>query len=97
MNMRQISYLLTSLIVFFILALLPVIPVISAPVVPNPAERMTWVSLWQILFNFPKPGLRIRLKWFSWIAILLLVGTEFFIRRVILRNFFTDSSRLSAS
>ena len=88
--MRQISYLLTSLIVFFILALLPVIPVISAPVVPNPVERMAWVSLWQILFIFPQSGLDIQLKWFSWIAILLLVGTEFFIRRLMVQKYFME-------
>jgi len=88
--MRQISYLLTSLIVFFILALLPVIPVISAPVVPNPVERMTWVSLWQILFNFPKVGVRLELKWYSLLAILLLITAEFLIRRFILQKFFLE-------
>ena len=90
MIMRQISYLLTSLIVFFILALLPVIPVISAPVVPNPVERMSWVSLWQILFNFPKVGVRLELKWYSLLAILLLVAVEFSIRRFILHRFFLE-------
>jgi len=87
-NMRQITHLLTTIVVFIILTYLPVIPVMRAAVVPNPVERLAWVSLWQILFIFPQPGIRIQLKWFSWIAVLLLVGAGFFIRRFIIHKFF---------
>jgi hypothetical protein len=87
--MRQIGYLLTTLIVFFILALLPVIPVISSPVVSNPVERLTWVSLWRILFN-PKVGVRLQLQWYSLLVIVLLIAAEFFIRRFILQKFFVE-------
>ncbi len=88
MIIRHISYLVTTLTVFFVLALLPVIPVISVPVVPNPVERLTWVSLWQILFN-PKVGIRLQLQWYSLLVILLLIAAEFFIRRFIIQKFFS--------
>lgn len=62
---------------------LPVVPILQAAVIPDPAYHPVWVSLFQVaryLFS-PMPGLQYRLTWYSWIVILFLLGFILYVNR----------------
>lgn len=80
---------LLSICEFLILALLPVVPILRAAVIPDPFYRKVWVSLWQIAryILFPMPGLQYRFAWYSWVVIILIFGIGFLVQRLVSKNF----------
>jgi hypothetical protein len=54
-------------------AVLPIIPVQSAPVVPNPVYHTVGLSLFQVLFHYLAPLVGVSYHW-GWYSYLVLAG-----------------------
>ena len=72
--------------VIFILAILPVIPVMRAAVVPNPVYRLLWVSFFGLLVSFFQVGVSYQFGWYSLATLVLLLGISWFLQRLLVEK-----------
>lgn len=80
--MKKIKFFLWFLIIFFFLSFLPLVPVSTAPVVPDPYSAFGWASL-QTLFGVGMlaAGISYRLFWYSWLVLIAVVVLAFWISK----------------
>jgi hypothetical protein len=57
-----------------VLVILPVIPVWSAPVIPNPTYELAWISLLQVVLIYWMVGVWYEMEWYSFVAFLGVVA-----------------------
>lgn len=65
--------LVVFVVVFAILAFLPVIPVRTAPVVPNPIYKLTGISLVGMIWRSGRVGVSYRGEWYTCAVMLALI------------------------
>jgi hypothetical protein len=63
-------------VLYLILFFLPIIPVQSAPVIPNPVYGPAGLSLFQIVARFVAPlvGVTYRWEWYSYLVLVALLA-----------------------
>ncbi len=73
MNLKKTLLLI---VVLWVMALVPVVPVLRAAVIPDPIYRLTWISVARLLryFLLPAPGLMYNFPWYSVVALMLWGG-----------------------
>jgi hypothetical protein len=64
-----------------VMAILPVIPVWSAPVIPNPTYELTTISLLQVVLIFWMVGVRYAAEWYSFVAFLAVIALIVYVWR----------------
>lgn len=57
-----------------VLVILPVIPVLSSPAVPDPSYELTVISLLHVFLLFWLVGVWYSLQWYSYIAFLAVIA-----------------------
>jgi hypothetical protein len=70
----RLRFIGVFVVVFVVLACLPVIPVRTAPVVPRPIYRLKVVSLASMFGGFFRVGSSQRWEWYTCAAIPVLLG-----------------------
>lgn len=71
---KNLRSMFVFVIVFGILGCLPLIPVLTAPVVPNRNYRLTSASLAGLFLGFGRVGSSYHWEWYTLAAILLLLA-----------------------
>ena len=77
--------------VWLVVFCLPLVPVLKAPVVPDPIYESAWVSLLQLFSSPFLMGIRLRATWMTFPAMLGLVLIAFFAARYLNRRIFGPS------
>ena len=81
--MKYIKKALINTALFFVLGLLPVIPVMSAPVIPDPVYQLEWITGlgFLIMLLVPLAGVSYQWRWYSFIAIFALIVLSGYLRK----------------
>lgn len=74
---RRYFRLLIQALLLVIAVFLPVIPVQTAPVLPNPNYHLNYVSLYEIYQAFD--GVHHRMEWYSYLAAVIFFLLAFYI------------------
>ncbi len=71
LNLRAI---IIFLVLFAVLAILPIIPIQTAPVIPNPVYQLSFVTLAGVIWRYAAPlvGVSYRWGWYTGAVILLI-------------------------
>lgn len=75
-------------LVAFVAACLPVIPVLVAPVVPEPSYRSALVCVVQLVWSAFQVGMHVQATSLTWPAFMGLIITAFVVGRRLDRKFF---------
>ena len=62
---NRVHRLVVTAAVFLAVALIPVIPVMRSPVIPNPTSESAWISMYQLYSSRTLPGTRITGTWLT--------------------------------
>lgn len=73
MNGKRIRQALWCLVLFILLACLPIFPIDTAPVIPEPVFRLRLVSLARLFVRLFQVGVSYRWAWYTGVAVLVLV------------------------
>lgn len=65
--------MIVSVAVFVVLACLPVIPIRTAPVIPNPVYRLEGISLVGMTWRLGLVGISYQGEWYTWAALVALI------------------------
>jgi hypothetical protein len=84
---------LVYLIVFFILSCLPVVPVQTAPVIPNPVYRLTFLSFLGLFWRRGLVGVSYRWGWYTGAAIFALIAVGIIVGAYLSARLARSSSR----
>lgn len=87
-SLRMVTRIALTSAMVVVVCCLPVVPVLTAPVVPDPIYRFTLVSLLQILAVGFLTGIRLQATWMTLPAIIALAVAAFFAIRFLNRRIF---------
>ena len=79
--MKKVWSTLGKISLTILLFILPVVPVWSAPVIPNPSYERAWISLLQLVLLYWTMGVRYRAEWYSCLAFLVVIALMVFVWR----------------
>lgn len=85
---RAVARFVVASAVFLVLACLPVVPVLQAPVVPDPIYRSSLVSLLQLVGGSFLVGVRLQATWLTLPVLIGLVAATVLVVRAIDRRLF---------
>ena len=87
--MKVLKKTLINTILFFVLGLLPVIPVMSAPVIPDPVYRLEWITGigFLIIGLIPMGGMSYQWLWYTFVAAFALIILAGYLRKWIFVKF----------
>lgn len=74
--MRSLWRIVLLVVLYLALLFLPLIPVRTAPVIPNPVYSLTAMPLFQVVSRFVAPmvGVSYRWEWYSFLAFFLVLA-----------------------
>jgi hypothetical protein len=84
-SLRRIA---VASVVLLVVSCLPVIPVLRAPVIPDPVYEATMVSILQLLASLYLTGIQLRATWMTWPAFIGLTVVALIVIRYLNRRIF---------
>jgi hypothetical protein len=74
--MSKVLRILLAIVVDALVLFLPIVPLQTAPVIPNPVYRLTGVSLVGLVARYVTPlvGVSYRWQWYTWVVIAVLLA-----------------------